>query len=143
ARERSQQQIQSAIGKALVDIPDMRFWFLKDDGQRDVSFVIAGPDQALINETANKLASEMRSIPFLDNPMSTAELDRPELQITPRRQLAADLGVSTEALAETIRVATLGDADANLAKFDAGDRQLPIRVRLADAARSDMGLLQS
>jgi multidrug efflux pump subunit AcrB len=142
-RSRSQKAVQAAIGHELADVADVRFWFLKDNGQRDVSFVIAGPDQALINETANKLAGEMRSIRFLENPMSTAELERPELQIVPRRQLAADLGVSTEALAETIRVATLGDADANLAKFNAGDRQLPIRVRLGDAARADMGLLES
>ena len=64
------------------------------------------------------------------------ELDRPELRVTPKRQVAADLGVSTEALSETIRVATLGDIDANLAKFNAGDRLIPIRVELDEAARS-------
>lgn len=142
-RTRSQKEIQAAMGRLVAEVADIRFWFLRDDGHRDVSFVIAGPDQALINETANRLASEMRSISFLENPMSTAELERPELQIVPRRQLAADLGVSTESLAETIRVATLGDADANLAKFNAGDRQLPIRVRLGDTARSNIGLLES
>ena len=36
----------------------------------------------------------MRSIPFIENPASTAELDRPELRIEPKRQVAADLGVS-------------------------------------------------
>ncbi|MBV8473791.1 MAG: efflux RND transporter permease subunit, partial [Hyphomicrobiales bacterium] len=60
----------------------------------------------------------------------------------PKRQLAADLGVSTEALSDTIRVATLGDIDANLAKFNAGDRLIPIRVELDQAARSDIGRLQ-
>ncbi len=74
--------------------------------------------------------------------MSTAELERPELRIVPKRQVAADLGVSTEALSETIRVATLGDIDANLAKFDAGDRLIPIRVELDEAARAHVGLLQ-
>jgi multidrug efflux pump subunit AcrB len=67
----------------------------------------------------------MRRVPVLANPVSTADLDRPELQIMPRTALAADLGVSTEALSETIRVATLGDIDANLAKFNAGDRLIP------------------
>ena len=72
---------------------------------------------------------------MIENPISTAELDRPELQIEPRRQVAADLGVSTEALSTTIRVATLGDIDANLAKFNVGDRLIPIRVELDEAAR--------
>ena len=87
-------------------------------------------------------ASDVRSIPTIENPISTAELDRPELRIAPKRQLAADLGVSTETLLETIRVATLGDVDANLAKFNAGDRLVPIRVELDQAARGDVGRLQ-
>ena len=60
----------------------------------------------------------------------------------PKPQVAADLGVSTEALSDTIRVATLGDIDANLAKFNAGDRLIPIRVELEEAARARAGLLQ-
>ena len=120
--------------------PDIRYWFLKDNGQRDLQLIIAGPDIDVINDTANQIASEMRSIPIIENPMSTAELDRPELRIAPKRQVAADLGVSTEALSETIRVATLGDIDANLAKFNAGDRLVPIRVELDEAARSRIGL---
>ncbi len=142
-RDVTQKQMEVRIARAIESIPDIRFWFLKDNGQRDISLIIAGSDTKVINDTANQLASEMRSIPLIENPMSTAELDRPELRVTPKPQLAADLGVSTEALSETIRVATLGDADANLAKFDAGDRLVPIRVQLGDRARADIGLLSS
>ena len=126
----------------LADQPDIRFWFLKDNGQRDLQLIIAGPDIKVINDTANQIASEMRSIPMIENPISTAELDRPELRVTPKRQVAADLGVSTEALSDTIRVATLGDIDANLAKFNAGDRLIPIRVELDQSARARVGILQ-
>ena len=126
----------------LASTPDIRYWFVKDNGQRDLSLIVAGPDIDAINDTANQLASEMRAIPTIENPISTAELDRPELRIVPKRQLAADLGVSTEALSETIRVATLGDVDANLAKFNAGDRLVPIRVELDQSARGDIGRLQ-
>ncbi len=141
-REATQKDLQTRIGQMLQDTPDIRFWFVKDNGQRDLSLIVAGPDIDAINDTANQIASEMRSIPSIENPISTAELDRPELRITPKRQVAADLGVSTEALSSTIRVATLGDIDANLAKFDAGDRLVPIRVELDEAARSRVGLLQ-
>ncbi|SDR50801.1 hydrophobe/amphiphile efflux-1 (HAE1) family protein [Rhizobiales bacterium GAS113] len=142
-RDISQQDLQIKIAEDLRDVTDIRFWFLKDNGQRDISLIIAGSDMKVINDTANQLASEMRQIPFIENPISTAELDRPELRITPKPQLAADLGVSTEALSETIRVATLGDVDANLAKFDAGDRLIPIRVELDQRARADIGLLEA
>ncbi len=141
-REATQKDLQTRIAAMLADQPDIRYWFLKDDGQRDLSLIVAGPDIDVINDTANQIASEMRSIPIIENPMSTAELERPELRIAPKRQVAADLGVSTEALSETIRVATLGDIDANLAKFNAGDRLIPIRVELDEAARAHVGLLQ-
>ena len=141
-REATQKEMQTRIAAMLAAQPDIRYWFLKDNGQRDLSLIIAGPDIDVINDTANQLASEMRAIPIVENPMSTAELDRPELRIVPKRQVAADLGVSTEALSAAIRVATLGDIDANLAKFNAGDRLVPIRVELDEAARSHVGLLQ-
>jgi multidrug efflux pump subunit AcrB len=141
-REATQKDMQLRIGAILAGQPDIRYWFLKDNGQRDLSLIVAGTDIDLINDTANQLASEMRSIPFIENPTSTAELDRPELRIEPKRQIAADLGVSTEALSETIRVATLGDIDANLGKFNAGDRLVPIRVELDESARSRYGVLQ-
>jgi hydrophobe/amphiphile efflux-1 (HAE1) family protein len=141
-RKASQKDLQTRIGATLASVPDVRYWFVKDNGQRDLSLIVAGPDIGAINDTANQLASEMRSIPMIENPISTAELDRPELRIVPKRGLAADLGVSTETLSETIRVATLGDVDANLPKFNAGDRLVPIRVELDEAARGDVGRLQ-
>ncbi|PWT93629.1 MAG: ABC transporter permease, partial [Acidobacteria bacterium] len=142
-RSLSQKDLQIAIAREIVTIPDIRFWFLKSNGQRDISLIVAGNDMKVINDTANQLASEMRTIPTIENAMSTAEVDRPELHIIPRPQLAADLGVSTEALSETIRVATIGDIDANLPKFDAGNRLIPIRVELDQRARGDVGLLES
>jgi multidrug efflux pump subunit AcrB len=141
-RAATQKELQARIGATLASTPDIRYWFVQDNGQRDLSLIIAGPDIAAINDTANQLASEMRSIPSIENPISTAELDRPELRVEPKRQIAADLGVSTEALSETIRVATLGDIDANLAKFNAGDRLVPIRVELNESARGDIGRLE-
>ena len=142
-RAASQKDLQAWMTDTLASVPDIRFWFLKDNGQRDMQMIVAGQDIAAINNTANQLASEMRSIPILSNPTSTADLDRPELQITPKPGLAADLGVSTEALAETIRIATLGDVDANLAKFDAGDRLIPVRVEMQRSAREQVDVLKN
>jgi hydrophobe/amphiphile efflux-1 (HAE1) family protein len=142
-RRLTQRDVQTKIGRDIAAVPDIRYWFLKDNGQRDLSLIIAGSDDKLINDTANQLASEMRTIPILENPLSTAELDRPELHITPKPQIAADLGVSSEALSDAIRVATLGDIDTSLAKFDAGDRLVPIRVRLDPSGRANIGVLEA
>src|SRR6516164_35780 len=63
-RDISQQDLQIRLAEDLREVPDIRFWFLKDNGQRDISLIVAGTDTKLINDTANQLASEMRSIPF-------------------------------------------------------------------------------
>ena len=55
--------------------------------------------------------------------------------------LAADLGVSVAALSNTVRIATLGEIDQNMAKFSLSDRQIPIRVSLKDNARRDLTTL--
>ena len=60
----------------------------------------------------------MRRLPSVANVSSGATLSRPELRIYPRRDLAVRLGVSTESLSETVRVATIGDVGPALAKFN-------------------------
>jgi hypothetical protein len=42
-REATQKDLQLRIGTILADQPDIRFWFLKDNGQRDLQLIIAGP----------------------------------------------------------------------------------------------------
>ncbi len=68
---------------------------------------------------------------------------RPEIRIKPRFDLAADLGVSTQALAQTIRVATIGDIDQNSARFSLSDRQVPIIVSLDRSERRDIATLEN
>jgi multidrug efflux pump subunit AcrB len=72
---------------------------------------------------------------------SNAALDRPEITVVPDLDRLAELGISTSTLAETLRVATIGDIDARLAKFTVGDRQIPIRVQLKEAARDDISVV--
>ena len=103
---------------------------------------MTGVDSNIVNNVASELATQMKRIPIIANVISETSLDRPELRIRPRAELAARLGVSTESLSQTIRVATIGDVGPALAKFDAGDRQVPIRVQLEDSARSDLQMLQ-
>jgi multidrug efflux pump subunit AcrB len=66
---------------------------------------------------------------------------RPELVIVPDPRRAADLGVATVDIAEAARIATSGDFRQRLAKLNLPDRQVPIRVRLAEENLSDEALL--
>jgi multidrug efflux pump subunit AcrB len=104
--------------------------------------VVTGSNSNIVANVASELANQMKRIPLIANVISETALDRPELRIQPRADLAARLGVSTESLSETIRVATIGDVGPALAKFDAGGRQVPIRVQLEDSARGDLRVLE-
>src|SRR5689334_16679895 len=141
-RKTTQRDLELSISNELTNIPDIRFWFLDENGLRAIALVVTGIDSNIVNNVASELATQMKRIPIIANVISETSLDRPELRIRPRAELAARLGVSTESLSQTIRVATIGDVGPALAKFDAGDRQVPIRVQLEDSARSDLQMLQ-
>lgn len=141
-RSITQRELEHVISKQLDQVPDIRYWFLDENGLRAISLVVTGDDSAVVNNVAQELASQMKRIPLISNVISETALDRPELRIRPRADLAARLGVSTESLSETIRVATIGDVGPALAKFDAGDRLVPIRVQLEDSARGELATLE-
>ena len=141
-RKITQRELELEISQELENVPDIRYWFLDENGLRAISLVVTGADSGIVANVASELATQMKRIPIIANVISETSLDRPELRIQPRADLAARLGVSTESLSQTIRVATIGDVGAALAKFDAGDRLVPIRVQLEDAARGDLPLLE-
>jgi hypothetical protein len=80
------------------------------------------------------LVEQMKGLPELVAPRISGDLRRPEVVITPHQDLAASLGISTSALSQAIRIATIGEIDQNAAKFSLSDRQVPIRVRLPESA---------
>jgi multidrug efflux pump subunit AcrB len=142
ARDITQRELEFSISQEMENIPDIRFWFLDENGLRAISLVVTGVDANIVNNVASELATQMKRIPTISDVISETSLERPELRIEPRADLAARLGVSTESLSQTIRVATIGDVGPALAKFDVGDRLVPIRVQLEDAARGNLKTLE-
>lgn len=141
-RKLGQRDLELEISHDLEAVPDIRYWLLDENGLRAISLVVTGPDNKVVSNVASELATQMKRIPIVANIISETSLERPELRIQPRSDLAARLGVSTESLSETIRVATIGDVGPALAKFDAGGRLVPVRVQLEDKARADLGMLE-
>ena len=137
-RERSSFVIEDQLKRDLSDIPDMRINFQNEQGQNDFNISVLGDTQEGAAEAAEMLVNAMRTLPQLEGVTSSASMLRPELQIRPKPELAAELGVSAAALATTLRIATLGDTESNLAKFNAADKQIPIVVRLDRHAREDL-----
>ncbi|NCO86316.1 MAG: efflux RND transporter permease subunit [Rhodobacterales bacterium] len=140
-RDRSSFEIEDDIRALLADVPDARLT-VSATGQRDIEISVLGETERSAAAAARTLARQMEGLPGVQNATTTATLVRPEIQITPRPELAGALGVTASALASTIRIATIGDSGANLAKFNTGERQIPIIVRLNADVRDDLFLMQ-
>lgn len=147
-RERTSQEFEEDLTPLLTKIADARVTFQANGpggggSGRDVSVMLSGSDPKKLDQTAATLVEQMKTLPELRAPRISADLQRPELIITPRTDLASQLGVSTIALSQTIRIATLGDIDQNSAKFSLSDRQIPIRVMLAKESRQDLDVIRN
>ena len=140
-RDLSQQDLGTRIDALLREVPDIRFHFVSGGGGRDVSVGVLGSDPDAVARAADALEAQMAALPALRNLTSSASLERPEVQIRPDADLASQLGITTQALSNTLRVATIGDVEENLPKFDAGERQIPILAQLDPAARADLDTL--
>ncbi|WP_445949509.1 efflux RND transporter permease subunit, partial [Sphingorhabdus sp.] len=150
-RARTSQQFEEDLTPLLTQIADARVTFQVNGpgggggggSGRDVSVMLSGSDPKMLDKTAATLVEQMKGLPELRAPRISADLQRPELIITPRNDIASQLGVSTVALSQTIRIATLGDIDQNSAKFSLSDRQIPIRVMLARESRQSLDVIRN
>ncbi len=136
-----QSTIEAQIFARLATIPDVRAYKLNDRGERDISFSVLSSNSADLNEAVARLEAALRGNPLLADVSSQGALPRPEIQIVPREAEAARLGVTTRAISDVVRVATIGDVDAQLAKVSIDGRQVPVRVELGDDVKSDLGRL--
>ena len=148
-REISRTEFERKWSPRLNDIPDGRVNFQSQSGGgpggagRDITIHLGGSDPIALTEQANKLVEQMATLPQLRAPRVSGDLLRPEIVIKPRLELAASLGVTTAALSQTIRIATLGDIDQNTAKFSLNDRQIPIRTMLGEESRRSIATIEN
>ncbi|WP_203311321.1 efflux RND transporter permease subunit [Sphingomonas beigongshangi] len=140
-------EFERKLAPELAKIPDARVSFRSQFGWgssgRDMTVVLGGDDPDLLMKTANQIVAEMSKLPTLTAPRVSGNIMRPEIVIKPRLDLAANLGVTTQALSSAIRIATLGDIDQNSARFSLSDRQVPIRVALDEGARTQLSTIQN
>jgi len=143
-RERTSQQFERQVAPQLNQIADARVFFRSQQGGgRALNLTLGGDDPVLLQQTAERIVAEMQGIPELVAPRLSGDMPRPEIIVRPRLDLAAELGVTTSALSNAIRTATLGDIDQNSARFSLNDRQIPIRVALDQDARQKLSTIEN
>ncbi|MEZ2302223.1 MAG: efflux RND transporter permease subunit [Microcoleus sp.] len=140
-----QQQFEEEMRPKLTDVPGVRLSFSQGrvGGRKQMSIVLKSENAPALTKTALDLTQQMSRLPGLIEVQSTASLVKPEILVKPDPNRAADQGVSVQQIARTASLATIGDIDSNLAKFDLPDRQIPIHVMLAPQFRSDVETIKS
>jgi len=136
------QGIENRIRTALEPIPGIRSKVgLGGSGEKYV-LVLTGEEPQALQAAARAVERDLRTIPGLGSVASTASLSRPEIAVRPDFARAADLGVTSSAIGETLRIATAGDYDTALPKLNLSQRQIPIVVKLQEEARQDLSVLE-
>ncbi|MHA4837703.1 efflux RND transporter permease subunit [Sphingopyxis sp. MSC1_008] len=136
-----QGEIEEAVRARLVQVPGARFSVGGGGLGEKLSLILASDNAQALIASAQGFERQLRTIPQLSNITSTASLERPELVIRPDTRRAAEQGVTTAAIGETVRIATTGDFDPLVARLNADTRQIYVRARISDAARQDLSTI--
>ena len=135
------QVVESRIRDALDSLPGVRLKVGLGGSSDKYVLVLTGDEPRALAAAAQAVERDLRTLPGFGNIGSSASLVRPEIAVRPDFARAADLGVTSAAIAETLRVATVGDYDVGLPKLNLAQRQVPIMVRLDESARQDLDVL--
>ena len=136
------QDVERQLREALEVLPGVQVRVGLGGSSEKYVLVLASENGPLLTEHARTVERELRTLPGIGAITSTASLVRPELVVRPDFAAAADLGVTSAAIADVLRIATAGDYDQSLAKLNLAQRQIPIVVKLPQEAREDLSLLE-
>lgn len=145
-RQISRTEFENQVRPLFQQIAGVRLSFEGNSvggGSKELAIVLESEEASTLTRVAQDLENQMRQVPGLVEVASSASLVKPEILIQPDPQRAADQGVSVQTIARTANLATLGDFDANLAKFDLPDRQIPIRVQIDPQYRDNLDTIRN
>lgn len=142
-RSRTQPEIEADFRKKTQHISGARVTIGSAESSSYYVVTLSGDDAQALTRASNEIERGMRTIKGIGTVNSTASVLRPEINIAPDFSKAAQAGVSTSDLANTIRIATSGDYSTQLSKLNLPDRQIPINVRMVDLERSDLNAIEN
>jgi multidrug efflux pump subunit AcrB len=141
-RQLNQQQVETDIRKLLENQPGVRIQVGSQDTGVKLQLVLRSEDPIALDAATRDLERELRTLQGIGNVSSSASLVRPEIIVRPDFSKAADMGVTAQSIAETVRIATTGDYNLALTKLNLSERQVPVRVQLPLNVRADVSALE-
>ncbi|MBF0157941.1 MAG: efflux RND transporter permease subunit [Magnetococcales bacterium] len=140
-RSYKQTAIEADMRTRLQQIAGARLAVGMGHAGEKLQVVLASDDPVALQAAVQAVEPALRTIRQIGNISSGATLQRPEIHITPNFVAAAELGVTTQSMAEMVRIATGGDFRMALPKLNLPQRQIPIRVRLDAVVRRDLNTI--
>ncbi len=143
AERADKKDIEQKISALLAEVPSARFTVgLSSGGETGYNFSLTSTNPQVLEQTVQQIMAEIRALPIAGAVTSDRSLPRQELTVTPNRLAMADKGVTTQDIATTLRIATVGDYEQRLSKLNLDSRQIPIVVRLPDVAKQSVNQLE-
>jgi hydrophobe/amphiphile efflux-1 (HAE1) family protein len=142
-RDLSQRDFERDTIHELKKVSDAKIQYSNPQGMKDITITLTGDNAESLERSAYQLEKEMRALPSLMSVTTDESPKQPEIKIAPNFEKMAELGITVEQIGDILRITTVGDIEANLAKFNYGNRQIPIRVRLPDSNHSSLDILKN
>jgi len=142
-QRRAKVQIQEDIVQRLADLPGVRVFVGLGVSNDKYQINLVSYDRAALQHAADSLEPQLRAIPGIHGVQAGSQLQRTEVAASIDFERAADLGLTAADVAYTLRLATQGDYEEYLPKFDMDKRQIPVRIKLHDSARMDLAALEN
>lgn len=142
----SQSEFQQQVRPLMNSIPGSQISFRSAGvgvGDKDLSIVLRGKNPDVLSQLASDAEARMKQIPGLVDVSSSVNLVKPEIAVIPDPVRAKEQGVSVSAISNTAFIATIGNIDSGLAKFNLEDRQIPIRVQLDAEKQKDINTIKN
>jgi HAE1 family hydrophobic/amphiphilic exporter-1 len=138
-RKKSDKQIMDELRKSTRLIPGAEFSYLVQGGpggnDKPVTMSVRGEDINKLKEIAEKVEAIVKSTTGTVDVENSLQLSKPELRISIDREKASDLAVNPFLIASSVRSMVDGYVAT---RFQEGDEQIDVRVRLKKEFRTNM-----
>ncbi len=140
-RSRSQEQVMVTARRMMDDFPALRTsvnavkpWEQGGYREVDVEYDLRGPALEVLKGLAGRIQGLLATVKGAVDVDSTYEGGLPELEVHIDRQKAADLGVSVDDIAATLRTMVEGDV---VTRYREGQNTYDVRLQLAENFRDN------
>jgi HAE1 family hydrophobic/amphiphilic exporter-1 len=106
-------------------------------GRSDIDFVFRGPDIVALAGYADELVERSEKLGGIVDADTTLKLNKPELRVMIDRERAADLGVDTADIAQSLRLMVGGEEEASRFRDEQINEDYDVQLRLTEDDRRD------